>query len=161
MELPAGPGLAPYASFAQSFQPESGTDWQGNPFEPTRGEQYEAGVKYQPPGVDALLTLAAFQIKQTDLTTTDPEHPDFSRQTGEVRVRGVEVEGRAAVGPVDVSLAYTYLDSEVTESEDGYQGNDYPNTPPNVASLWIDYRPESGHFAGIRLGAGLRYSDGS
>lgn len=154
-------GFAPYVSFAQSFQPEAGTDWQGDPFEPTRGEQFEAGLKYQPPGRDALLTVSAFQIRQENLTTSDPEHPDFSRQTGEVRMRGAELEGRAAIGPVDISLAYTYLDSEVTESEDGYEGNDYPNTPTNVASFWVDYRPETGRLAGIRLGAGLRYSGGA
>jgi iron complex outermembrane receptor protein len=154
-------GFAPYASFAQSFMPEAGTDWQGTPFEPTRGQQYEVGVKYQPPGVEALVTLAAFEITQSNLTTADPEHPDFSRQTGEVRMRGLELEGRAAFGPVDASLSYTYLDSEVTESEDGTEGNDYPSTPPNVASLWLDYRPEGVRLAGLRLGGGLRYNDGN
>lgn len=154
-------GFAPYASFAQSFQPEIGSDWQGERFEPTEAEQVEVGLKYQPPGMDALLTAAVFQITQTNLTTTDPDHPDFSRQTGEVRVRGLELEGRAELGPVDVSLAYTYLNSEITRSEDGNTGNDYLNVPPNVASLWLDYRPEEGRFGGLRLGGGVRYSDAS
>lgn len=154
-------GFAPYASFAQSFQPEIGSDWQGQRFEPTEAEQVEVGLKYQPPGMDALLTAAVFQITQANLTTTDPDHPNFSRQTGEVRVRGLELEGRAGLGPVDVSLAYTHLDSEITRSEDGNTGNAYANAPPNVASLWVDYRPEDGRLAGLRLGGGLRYNDAS
>lgn len=152
-------GFAPYASFAQSFQPEIGSDWQGQRFKPTEAEQVEVGLKYQPPGMDALLTAAVFQITQTNRTTTDPDHPNFSRQTGEVRVRGLELEGRAGLGPVDVSLAYTHLESEITRSEDGNAGNDPADVPPNVASLWVDYRPEEGQLAGLRLGGGVRYSD--
>lgn len=153
-------GIAPYASFSQSYEPEVGTDRHGNPFEPTLGEQYEVGVKYQPPGLDALLTLAAFQITQSNLTTADPVNPDFSRQTGEVRVRGVELEGRAAVGPVDVSLAYTHLASEITRSNDGNEGNDY-TAVPDVASMWLYYEAESGRAAGLSLGAGVRYGSES
>lgn len=153
-------GIAPYASFSQSYEPQADTDWQGNPFKPTRGDQVEVGVKYQPPGLDALLTVSAFQITQSNLSTTDPDHPDFSRQTGEVRVRGVEVEGRAAVGPVDVSVAYTHLASEITQSDDGVQGNDY-TTVPDVASVWISYEAASGTAAGLSLGAGARYASKS
>ncbi len=153
-------GIAPYVSFAQSYEPQVGTDRDGNAFEPTRGDQYEVGVKYQPPGIDALLTASAFQITQSNLTTTDPDFPEFSRQTGEVRVRGIELEGRAAVGPVDVSLAYTHLDSEITKSNDGVEGNDY-TTVPDVASMWVSYEPETGPAAGLRLGAGARYASSS
>lgn len=153
-------GIAPYVSFSQSYEPQVGADWQGHAFEPTRGDQYEVGVKYQPPGIDALLTVAAFQITQSNLTTTDPDHPDFARQTGEVRVRGVEFEGRTAVGPVDVSLAYTHLDSEITRSSDGVEGNDY-TTVPDVASLWVQYEAEAGPVAGLSLGAGVRYGSES
>lgn len=41
-------GLAPYASFSQSFEPVTGFDRQGNRFVPTRGEQYELGLRYAP-----------------------------------------------------------------------------------------------------------------
>ena len=154
-------GLAPYASFAQSYQPETGTDWQGKPFKPTRADQYEIGVKYQPPGSDALLTVSAYRIIQQNLLTADPGHPDFSRQTGEVRMLGVDVEGRMRRGDWDMTLAWTWLDSEITRSEDGVQGNAYASTPRNVASLWLDYAPEQGALAGFHIGGGLRYSAGS
>lgn len=151
-------GLAPYVSFAQSYQPETGTDWQGRPFEPTRADQYEIGVKYQPPGSDALLTVSAYRVTQQNLLTADPAHPDFSRQTGEVRMLGVDVEGRMRRGDWDMALAWTWLDSRITRSEDGVQGNAYAGTPRNVASLWLDYAPEQGALAGFHIGGGLRYS---
>lgn len=36
-------GLAPYASYAQSFWPEPGATFDGTAFEPSRGEQFESG----------------------------------------------------------------------------------------------------------------------
>jgi iron complex outermembrane receptor protein len=46
-------GVAPYFSYSESFQPEIGTDFDGRPFRPTTGQQYEIGVKYQPRGSTA------------------------------------------------------------------------------------------------------------
>ncbi|MGP0015402.1 TonB-dependent siderophore receptor, partial [Pseudomonas sp.] len=43
-------GLAPYASYSESFQPQVGTDREGKTFVPTTGKQYEVGIKYQPVG---------------------------------------------------------------------------------------------------------------
>lgn len=72
-------------------------------------------------------------------------------------MRGIELEARAAVGPVDVSLAYTHLDSEITRSNDGTEGNDY-TTVPDTASLWVAWQGASGRAAGLSLGAGVRYA---
>lgn len=47
-------GLAPYASYSTSFEPVSGTGYGGTPFEPTKGRQYEVGVKYQPHNSNSL-----------------------------------------------------------------------------------------------------------
>ncbi|MFT4013710.1 MAG: TonB-dependent siderophore receptor [Paracoccus sp. (in: a-proteobacteria)] len=150
-------GLAPYVSFAQSFQPETGTDWQGDPFDPTKARQYEIGVKYQPPGSDAMLAASAYHITQQNLLTTDPEHPDFSRQTGEVQIKGIDLEGRMRRGDWDLSLAWTWLDARITSNEDGNQGNEY-TTPRHTASAWASYAPKQGPLAGFNLGGGLRYS---
>src|SRR4030095_2062076 len=43
-------GLSPYVSYSESFLPNLGTDYFGEPFAPEPGRQYEAGVKYAPPG---------------------------------------------------------------------------------------------------------------
>jgi iron complex outermembrane receptor protein len=57
-------GLAPYFSYSKSFEPVIGTDFFGNPFEPTTGQQYEVGIKYQPQGFNGFITLAGFQLTQ-------------------------------------------------------------------------------------------------
>lgn len=155
-------GLAPYASFSQSFVPVAGKGRNGVPFEPTRGEQYEVGLKYAPPGLDAFFTVAAFDITQKNMLTYEMENPNdpdsnfIPKQTGEVRVRGVEVEAKASLDALDVTAAYSYLDGRITEDEDN-QGNRMAEVPRHLASLWLDYNFRSGVLEGLRLGGGVRY----
>ncbi len=75
-------GLAPYLSYSTSFQPEAGTDFSGKAFDPATGEQWEAGIKYQPLGWNGLITASVFQITQQNVTTNDPlHHVVFNRHT--------------------------------------------------------------------------------
>lgn len=161
-------GVAPYASFAQSFTPTIGVDYFQKPFEPTTGEQYEVGVKYQPPGVDAMLTVAAFHLTEQNRLTTDHEHqncdvfPDtcgfFSKQIGEITVRGVEVEAKTSWRQLDLAAGYSLLDAEYTKSEDGNEGKAVSATPTHQAMLWADYTVDTGPLEGLRLGGGIRYT---
>jgi iron complex outermembrane receptor protein len=91
-------GFAPYASYAQSFLPLLGTDFFGNPFEPETGEQYEAGLKYQPPRMlELLVTFAAFDLARQTVVTADPENLLNQIQTGEIRSKGLELEAVASL----------------------------------------------------------------
>ncbi len=65
-------GVAPYFNYATSFQPESGRRSRGTPFAPTTGQQYEAGIKYQPPGSNTIVTASLFNITQQNVLTADP-----------------------------------------------------------------------------------------
>lgn len=64
-------GLAPYASYAESFNPQSGTGYGGSVFKPTEGKQYEIGIKYQPPGSNSFITAAIFDLRQSNVPTMD------------------------------------------------------------------------------------------
>ncbi|MCG7362171.1 TonB-dependent siderophore receptor [Roseomonas sp. ACRSG] len=155
-------GLAPYASYATSFLPNSGTYSPargGAPFDPTTGEQYEAGIKFQPNGFNSYIQLAAFQIRQQDVLTPDPAATTYSIQTGEIRSRGIELEGRASLNDnLDLIAAYAYTDAEVTESTTaGVTGKAVPQVPKHSASAWADYRFTDGPLRGLGLGAGVRY----
>ncbi len=151
-------GISPYVSYSESFQPSSGVSFAGAAFEPTTGTQYEAGVKYQPNDYNAALTLSSFQITQQNLTTADPNNPGFSVQTGEVRSRGVELEGVASLlNGLNLTASYTYLDIEVTESNDGTVGNRPAGAAEHWASFWGDYTIQTGTLAGLGVGVGVRY----
>jgi iron complex outermembrane receptor protein len=152
-------GLAPYASYATSFQPTGGTDINGAAFEPRTGEQYEAGIKYQPRGYNSFITLSAFNLTQQNVLTPDPGNLNFNVQTGEIRTRGIELEGRASLAEgLNILGSYTYFDSTVTESNiPNATGKTPLYIPAHVASLWGDYTIPRGNLAGFGFGAGIRY----
>jgi iron complex outermembrane receptor protein len=156
-------GVTPYLSYAESFLPVSGTDRDGKPFEPSTGKQYEAGVKYQPPGQESFVQASVYQIDQKNVLTTDPVDPTFSGQSGAVRSRGVELEAKAQLDQQWAVLASVARNqTKYTEDNDGRQGRLVAGTSPLTASLWLDY-----HFApsnvlrGVHLGLGTRYVRGS
>jgi iron complex outermembrane receptor protein len=150
-------GLAPYVSYSQSFLPTLGTDSAGKSFEPTEGEQYEVGVKYQPVE-GTLLTASVFQVKQKNVLTQDNDNPQYQAQDGEVRSRGLELELKSTLANIDVLAAATYIDSFYTKSNYGDQGNRSESQAPVSASLWVDYHFTQAMLNGLTFGAGARYT---
>jgi iron complex outermembrane receptor protein len=156
-------GVAPYISYATSFQPTSGTDRTGSPFRPTTGSQIEAGVKVQPPGTSILFTGAAFDLTQQNVLTPDAADFRFSTQAGEARVRGIELEAKASLTEsLDVIGSYAMTDSEFTKANANAAGvsivgNRLPFVPTHQAAGWLDYTIRHGDWAGLGFGVGARY----
>ncbi len=151
-------GIAPYVSYATSFQPVIGVDTNNQPFVPTTGRQVEAGVKYQPNGMNALFTLAVFDLQQENSITYDPV-TFLGTQSGEVRVRGIELEARAALTEqIEFLASYSYLNSEITASSNPFEiGRNQPMTPEHQASAWLKYTFAESTVPGLGLAAGVRY----
>lgn len=155
-------GIAPYASYSKSFQPQVGSDFSGNPFVPTTGEQYEVGVKFQPKGYNSFVTVSAFHLDQNNVTTADLAHTGFSVQTGQVRSRGIEIEGHASLtNNLQLIATYTYTNLLNTKSNTSTLDKIPAGIPRNTASLWADYTFSRGALAGLQFGGGVRYIGGS
>ena len=61
-------------------------------------------------------------------------------QTGEVRHRGLELEANADLDlGFSMIAAYTYLDAEILEDNDGFAGYRPSLVPEHQASLWANY----------------------
>ncbi|TMU27208.1 TonB-dependent siderophore receptor [Halomonas sp. ATBC28] len=154
-------GLAPFASFSQSFEVATGTDRNGNQFEPTQGEQYEVGIRYQPKGFDTMLTATAYELTQDNVLVADPVNTNFQTQIGEVRSRGVELEAKTEIGlNANLVAAYAYTDARTTKSSPATPekvGERTGQAPYNQFSLWGDYRFSDFGLPGLKLGAGVRY----
>lgn len=151
----AGNGLAPYVNYAESFLPVVGTPAPGHSFKPETGDQYEVGVKYQPAGTNALLTLAAFDARRQNVVTANGL---FQDQSGEQRSRGIEAEAVASLSSgLDIKAAYTYLDIETTENNGVNEGKTPTGQARHRASLRTDYTIKGGQLRGLGIGAGVRY----
>ncbi|CAD5106580.1 TonB-dependent siderophore receptor [Zestomonas carbonaria] len=147
-------GVTPYVSYAESFQPAIGANVSSTTsFEPTEGKQYEIGVKYQPPGTDALLSAAVFDLTQQNVSVTEGS---ITRQIGELKVRGLELEASADVNEnLKLVASYAYNDSEIRKGQD--KGNRMQQMPRNQATLWADYTWRAGLLDGFGVGFGARY----
>ena len=147
-------GITPYISYTESFQPSAGANASATQsFKPTQGHQYEAGVKYQPPGSKTLLTAAVFDLRQKNVSVSDR---GITSQIGETKVRGLELEATSDVSKnLKLIAAYTYTDSEILKGDD--QGNRLQLVPRNQASLWSDYTWRTGFLDGFGVGGGVRY----
>ncbi len=152
-------GVAPYIAYSRSFQPTVGTNFDGKAFKPTRGEQYEAGIKYQPEWFPGIVTAAVYNLEQKNALTADPVNEFFQVQTGKVRVRGFEIDATLSPMPgLNMVGGYAYTDSEILKSNiPGEEGNEMPNVPKNQASWWTDYTLQTTVLKGFGLGAGVRY----
>ena len=152
-------GLTPYVSVATFFNPIIGTDANGNLFKPEEGAQYEAGVKYAPSFIDGLFTLSLFDLTRQNVPTPTVDNPYVQVQTGEVRSRGVELEGKVNVTEdFRVTGAFTAYDLKVTKDADPTLIGKRPFLVPEVmASVSVDYTFRGDWYDGISIGGGLRY----
>ena len=152
-------GFVPYLSYAESFQPTSGADATSTgSLKPTEGKQWELGIKYQPPGSKTLLSAAVYDLTQKNVAVNSiVNNVTITSQTGEVKVKGLELEAVSDVTDnLKVIAAYTLAKSEVQKGVD--KGNRLQLMPNQQASLWTDYTWHSGVLDGFGIGGGVRYT---
>lgn len=167
-------GLAPYASYSESFQPmvsDPASNLGGEPFDPTTGQQYEAGLRFQPSNGRSYFTLGGYQITQQNVVTPAPSPAAgipapmcgtsvCNVQTGEIRVRGIEFEARAAtdIGVTVVGSATRAWTKVIESNSPAELGNKAIQMPDWMASAFVDYRFPEGSLRGVGLGGGIRYT---
>ncbi len=153
-------GWSPYVSYATSFQPQAGVDFNGERFEPTTGRQYEVGVRYEPPGANVLFSAALFDILQQNVLVTDPLNTNFSVQRGQVGSRGLELEVNASLTKgLDLTASYSYTDAKVTKDTDpDLVGRKNGSVPAHKAAAWLSYSVPNDLLRGMKVGVGARYS---
>ncbi len=153
-----GRGVSPFISYSESFLPLAGQDVFGEAFRPQEGEQLEVGVKWQP-FAGALLTVAAYDLTETNRLTNDPENVLNTVQTGEISGQGIEVEAswsrpRDWAVTLAASHAETIIENSSAAFEEGRQASDTPRT---LASAWAVKTLALGNGMDLRLGGGVRY----
>ena len=153
-------GFAPYVSYSTAFTPTSFADENGNLLEPMKGKQWEAGLKYEPEGLNSQFSASVFRINQTNIATKE-EPTDPYRSIGEIESEGVELE---AIGQLTESFrlqaAYTYTDIRYKKSSPEDQGKRAVYAPRNQASTWLSNDVKRGPLDGLTLGSGVRYVNG-
>ncbi|MBF2064131.1 MAG: TonB-dependent siderophore receptor [Calothrix sp. C42_A2020_038] len=152
------PPISFYANYSRSFEPTIGLSFTRNPFQPSRGTQYEFGIKSDLS--DRLTTtLALYDVTRSNVLTSDPDNPGFSVQTGEQNSRGIELSLAGEILPGwNIFAGYAYNDSRITRSNIPAEvGKRFQRTTPHTVSLWTTYEIQQGDLRGVGLGLGLFY----
>jgi iron complex outermembrane recepter protein len=153
-----------YTSYSQSFRPSIGRNPDNETFEPTRGTQYEVGVKADFLNGKLSTTLALYNLTKTNVLTPDPD-PELARQgfqvqVGEQRSRGIELDvtGEILAG-WNMIASYALTDAQVTadNSIPSTVGQPLRGVPQHQASLWNTYTIQEGDLQGLGFGLGLFY----
>ncbi|MDX8354767.1 TonB-dependent siderophore receptor [Cognatiyoonia sp. IB215182] len=147
-------GLTPYVSVSSSFDARILSEADGVT-EPETAEQIEAGLKWAPEDDNFSITASAYQINRENVVVGT--FAPFN-QLGEVRSRGVELEGVYDFqNGLTLAGAASLIDQEVTED----QNPDLIGTTPTLVpereiSARMDYAFADG-LDGLTLGAGVRH----
>lgn len=142
-------GWSPYVSYSESFTPLGGTNAiTGARYRPQRGEQIEAGVKYEPSGRDLSFTAATYELREENRLVADPSNPNNNLQVGKTKVNGLELELTGKItSSFEITAHYNYLEND----------RQLEATPQHQAAVWGKQRFRVGAHEGFAAGLGVRY----
>lgn len=142
-------GWSPYVSYSESFTPVAGTNAiSGARYKPQKGEQIEAGVKFEPVGRDLSFTAATYELREENRLIPDPANPNTNVQAGKTKVNGFELELTGKLtSSFELTAHYNYLEND----------RQLENTPRHQAAVWGKQRFSIGGRDGFAAGLGLRY----
>jgi iron complex outermembrane receptor protein len=142
-----------YANAQRSFNAQQVYPaFDGHILPPEKGRSVEAGFKFDLSGGRLVGTVAAFHIEESNIATSDVDHPGYYLlQDSDNVSRGFEIDlaGRLLLG-WNVIASYTYSDLLVPAAEGITQ------LPKHTGSLWTTYDLQGARWRGWGLGAGVR-----
>ena len=168
-------GFSLYGSYGEGFRQQTGSDFQGNQFDPNLTESAEIGFKadleHYFDGMTGSVTVALFQVDQSNILVND-DRPEataagfFSFPAGEARSRGLEIDANIATeSGIDLWFSYAYTDAEFTNSNPdadfGAQidrGDPLINAPEHQLNIQAS---KTFQVAGMQaqVGGGVLYTD--
>lgn len=126
-------------------------------FDLSKGEQWEAGSKFDFLDGRGAATVAVYQIVRKDFAVADSNNPNQTVQAGQQTSRGIELSGRLQVTPQLLAEAnYAYVEARYDEFNEAVagksvsrEGNAPVNVPANVGNLWLTYSFTPDWSAGV------------
>jgi len=159
--------LSLFASYSNSFTPNTGTTIDSQPLDPSIIDQYEVGVKKD--FFKGLLTtnVTLYQITNNNLAQTAQYLSDGVTQNvntnlkelvGATKGKGVEIDITATpLEGLNIMAGYSFNETKVSKSSGTsgslVVGDVLARTPKNTANLSFFYKLPSGLLKGVTFGA--------
>lgn len=146
-----------YATSGTSFRPNTGTDKNADTFEPEEGVSIEAGLKFESEDKSFGSTLSIYQIEKKNVLTIDPDDDQYSKATGKVKSKGIELDINGKITDnIRINANYSYTNAKVTK-DNIYEGKELLNVPKNSASVLLMWEDNLGEGSSYGIGAGATY----
>lgn len=162
--------VALFASYSNSFTPNSGTTVDLKVIKPSLIDQYEMGIKKDFWKGLMSTNITFYQIENSNLAQTAEFKADGSSNSdttikalsGSTKSKGVELDITAR--PIDglrIMAGYSYNDTRYTKTSGGngsfIEGDRLARTPANTANLSFFYTLASGILKGVSIGSSANY----
>ncbi|MFC4313213.1 TonB-dependent siderophore receptor [Steroidobacter flavus] len=142
-----------YGSYSDIYQPQDQTDINGQYLDPSKGLNYEVGVKAEWLDRRLLTTVALFKAEQENLSTYVGlnDAGQYYYEGVDVDSKGIELEVVGRLGQnVDLVLGYTTLKLEGADGQDIYEW-----VPRHTANVALSARVPS--FTALSFGISGRW----
>ncbi len=132
--------LEMYASYSDSFLPNSGLSKEGDFFDPQIGVQKELGWLFITDNKRLKLNVALFDITQSNLLIKDPNDPSYKVLAGLKQVTGTEIQAQLKLNnQLSIMVNMGLLDPRVRKSDNGTDGNLFPSVPQETGAVMFEY----------------------
>jgi iron complex outermembrane receptor protein len=159
--------MSVFASYSNSFTPNTGTTVDLQPIKPSIIDQYEAGIKKDFWKGILSTNITVYQITNSNLAqtaefkadgTTPNTDTTIKTLSGETKSKGIEIDITARpVEGLNIIAGYSYNDMRYTKTTGTngsfIEGDRLVRTPANTANLSFFYTLPSGALKGISFGA--------
>lgn len=159
--------LSIFASYSNSFTPNTGTTVDSKPLDPSIIDQYEVGIKKDFWKGILSTNVTVYQITNNNLAqtaqfladgVTQNANSNFKELVGATKGKGVEIDITAKpVEGLNIMAGYSFNETKVSKSSGTngslIVGDVLARTPRNTANLSFFYKLQSGTLKGLTFGA--------
>ena len=151
--------ISVYASYTNTFAPNTALDKDGNILRPSFISQYEVGIKSDLLKNKLSLNLTYYAIINNDIVQPDVTAVGRSLLGGRQDNKGVEIALTAQpIKGLSITAGYSLLDAKYVKNVNFLEGTRPLNTPTHTGNLWVSYRLSEGRLKGLFLGVGAFYT---
>lgn len=152
------PQLSLHLARSESFEPNQGMTHEGRFLQPREGRQWETGIAYDAKQWAA--KLAMFDIRQSNLTATDPLDKDALITIGAIRVQGIETAARWDYKAFSLSANMSWQRAWNSAKVSNDLGDKIVNVPSIYGAVRLSWRTSPvWTFWGAFSGVGQRMGD--
>ncbi|RZJ28292.1 MAG: TonB-dependent siderophore receptor, partial [Flavobacterium sp.] len=146
-----------FATYSNSFQPNTGTDINGEALKPSIIDQYEFGIKNKLFTERLFANVTVYQITNSNLAQVSLENgntnANIKELAGETRTQGVELDLSAnPVQGLSILAGYSFNETKYIKSNTYVEGSELRYNPKHTANLSANYRFDAGSLKGFNVG---------